>query len=208
MTTLDRTRWDTLWQQLGANPPRGSFEQLAAAYAEPQRSYHGAEHIRACLAHLDHWKGLCTHPALVELALWTHDLVYDTHQQENEAASAALACEWLGQAGLDRHAPALREMILATTHQAPAAGDAALVVDIDLSILAAPPAVYADYQTAVRAEFAWVPEPLFRQGRVRLLRGLLEMPTLYQLPELAARWEQAARANLRRELAELEQPQA
>src|SRR5690606_9893645 len=137
--------------------------------------------ILACLDHLDHYKALSAQPALVEFALWTHDLVYDTHRQDNEAASAEQACRWLCQAGLGQHSAAVSEMILATTHQSPASGDAALVVDIGLGILAAPAEVYSDYQAAVRQEFAWVPEPLFRQGRARLLRSLLEMPRLYQV---------------------------
>src|SRR5690606_5795216 len=190
----------------GATPPPGSFEQLANAYAQPQRHYHNAAHVLACLQHLDRHQGLAAQPALVEFALWTHDLVYDTRRQDNEAASAAQACQWLRDAGLDRHSAAVSVMILATTHRSPASGDAALVVDIDLSILAAPAEVYGRYQAAVRREFAWVPEPVFRQGRAQLLKGLLEMPALYQVPALAEGWEAAARANLSRELAALQEP--
>ena len=98
----------------------------------------------------------------MELALWTHDLVYDTRRQDNEAASAERACQWLADAGLAAHAEALREMILATRHQQPSTdSDAALVVDIDLSILGSTAQVYAGYEEAVRQEYAWVPEPLF-----------------------------------------------
>lgn len=205
MKTLDAGRWQALWGDLGAAPPSGSFEQLVKAYGAPQRHYHGAAHILACLEHLDRWKALCAQPAQAELALWTHDLVYDTRRQDNEAASAALTAGWLQQAGIGQHAAAVSQMILATTHQAPATGDAALVVDIDLSILATPAEVYDGYCAAVRAEFAWVPEPLFRQGRARLLESLLQMPRLYQRAELAASWEAPARANLQRELTALTQ---
>ena len=98
--------------------------------------------------------------------MWTHDLVYDTQRQDNEAASAASTEHWLDQAGLAALRPALRELIMATCHQAPPGdADAALVVDIDLAILAAPAPVYARYEADVRAEYAWVPEPLFRAGR-------------------------------------------
>jgi predicted metal-dependent HD superfamily phosphohydrolase len=203
LKTLDSNRWQALWEQLGALPPIGSFEQLVAAYSEAQRHYHGATHIFACLEHLDRYQALCAQPALAELALWTHDLIYDTRRQDNEAASAALTADWLRKAGIAQHIPAVSEMILATTHLAPATGDAALVVDIDLSILATPPELYDAYCAAVRKEFAWVPEPLFLQGRARLLRSLLEMPRLYQCAALGADWEVPARANLARELARL-----
>ncbi|HLD65106.1 MAG TPA: hypothetical protein VJA19_03590 [Pseudomonas sp.] len=201
---LTESRWNQLWQRLGGAAPVGSFAQLLTAYGEPQRAYHTAAHIDACLGHFDAWRALAVHPDRVELALWTHDLVYDTQRQDNEAASAAQTCAWLGQAGLAEHAPEVEELILATRHQqAPSEPDAALVVDLDLSILASPPESYGRYEAAIRAEFAWVPEPLFRVGRGKVLRHLLDMPRLYQHPPLAERWEQPARDNLRRALAKL-----
>lgn len=198
---LSESRWNDLWQRLGGVAPTGSFAQLLAAYGEPQRAYHTAAHIDACLGHFDAWQALAVCPERVELALWTHDLVYDTQRQDNEAASAAQACAWLRQAGLVEHAPEVEELILATRHQqVPSEPDAALVVDLDLSILASSPAVYDHYEAAIRAEFAWVPEPLFRAGRGKVLRHLLAMPSLYQHPPLAERWEAPARDNLRRAL--------
>lgn len=202
---LSETRWNDLWQTLGGPLPRGCFAELSAAYAAADRHYHGSAHIEACLGHLDRWRHLAGEAALVELALWTHDLIYDTRRQNNEAASAERACQWLEEAGLREQAPALREMILATRHQeAPADTDAALVVDIDLSILATDERTYAGYEAAVRAEYAWVPEPLFRAGRARLLRQLLDTPSLYQHAPLAALWEEPARHNLEAALTALE----
>ncbi|WJN57611.1 hypothetical protein [Pseudomonas sp. SO81] len=202
---LSEKRWQALWQELGGSAPAGSFAELLAAYAAPDRHYHGVSHIQACLAHLQRWQQLARDPALVELALWTHDLIYDTRRQDNEAVSAERACQWLEEVGLGAKANALREMILATRHQqAPDDADAALVVDIDLSILASDASVYAGYEAAVRAEYAWVPEPLFRAGRARLLRQLLDMPALYHHAPLAALWEAPARRNLQAALAKLE----
>lgn len=199
---LDALRWQNLWRQLGGEAPAGSFTELQAAYADPARHYHGAAHIEACLTHFDRWRKLANTPELVELALWSHDLIYVTQRQDNEAASAERACHWLEQAGLQRQTSALREMILATRHQEPPeGGDAALVVDIDLSILGSEAAVYARYEAAVRREYAWVPEPMFRAGRAKLLRQLLAAPVLYQHAPLAALWEVPARRNMRTALA-------
>lgn len=205
MSRLDPTRWNRLWQQLGATAPTDSFEHLLAAYSAPDRAYHSDAHIAACLAHFDTWQHLAEHPHLVELALWTHDLVYDTRRQDNEAASAEQAVAWLEAAGLGHHGEAIRALILATCHQAPPQGaDAGLVVDLDLSILAAPPPVYDAYETAIRQEYHWVPEPLFRAGRSKLLKQLLAHPALYHNAPLAERWEQPARQNLQRALLALD----
>ncbi|MBB4867321.1 putative metal-dependent HD superfamily phosphohydrolase [Pseudomonas nitritireducens] len=201
MPAFDPQRWESLWRQLGSTPPPGSFAALERHYGGADRHYHGTQHILACLAHLDRLRDLARHPAQVELALWLHDVIYDTRRQDNEAASAQLAREWLADAGLDRHGDALQALILATCHQAGGlAEDAALVADIDLSILASTPPVYAQYQAAVRREYAWVPEALFNAGRAKVLRQLLDQPQLYQLPSLRQDWEAPARKNLEDEL--------
>lgn len=202
---LSEPRWLELWQRLGSDAPDGSFAELLAAYGEPQRRYHSHVHILACLRHFDEWRHLAEQPDQVELALWAHDLVYDTRRQDNEAASAERTAQWLREADLQQLGAPVSALILATCHRQPAQGiDTALVVDIDLAILATPPAIYAEYESAVRAEFAWVPEPLFRAGRSKVLRHLLEMPALYQHEALARRWEQPARGNLQRALASLQ----
>ncbi|WP_263139392.1 hypothetical protein [Pseudomonas sp. RIT-PI-AD] len=69
MSELDLERWRALWQRLGGTPPTQAFDELRAAYAEPQRHYHGTRHIVACLAHFDAWRALAQDPDAVELAL-------------------------------------------------------------------------------------------------------------------------------------------
>jgi predicted metal-dependent HD superfamily phosphohydrolase len=79
-------------------------------------------------------------------------------------------------------------------------GDAALVVDIDLAVLAADSASYDAYAAAVRREYASVPDQAFREGRTVVLRGFLERPAIYATPAIHDLRERPARANLRREL--------
>ncbi len=152
---LSAERWQNLWQRLGGAPPDDSFVALAAHYSEPQRHYHNGAHINTCLQHLDHFQHLATDAAVVEFALWTHDAIYHTQRQDNEAASADLAEHWLRAAGLPEHVGSVRRHILATAHMEPAeADDAGLVVDIDLSVLALPAGEYRAYTEAIRAEFS------------------------------------------------------
>ena len=82
----------------------------------------------------------------------------------------------------------------------------ALLVDLDLAILAAPAERYAAYAAAIRREYAHVPEDQFRAGRAAVLAGFLARPRLYASPALAARWEAPARANLAAECAALAMP--
>lgn len=202
---IGQNRWDRLWLSLGAREsPTGSYERLLGLYQEPHRRYHNLSHIEAALRHLDSLKTLAARPELVEFALWMHDAIYDPRATDNEAKSADLAESYLATAGLKQHAPQIREMIMATAHTAlTQADDIGLVVDIDLSVLALPPAGYERYTVAVRQEYSWVPEHLFTAGRMKMLSSLLDMPTLYSHPSINAKWGPSAIENMTRELRSL-----
>ncbi|RLP91836.1 metal-dependent phosphohydrolase [Micromonospora sp. BL4] len=207
-------RWRAAARGAGAKPGAGSTragEQLLARWREPHRHYHTVAHLTAVLDVVDRHAALADRADLVRLAAWCHDAVYDPRAagDANERDSATLAASVL--AGLGVPAPALaevRRLVLLTAGHAVAPGDrdGALLCDADLAVLGAAPAAYDRYAAAVRQEYAHVPEPAFRAGRAAVLTGLLALPALFRLPPLASRWEQPARANLRRELATLTEP--
>ena len=181
--------------------------RLEAAYAEPHRRYHTRAHIEACLKLLDEVQGLSAHERqLLAWAIWWHDAVYDPKAADNEARSADWAEADLGEMGVppaDR-AEVARLIRLTAGHEvAPDDRLGAVLVSIDLAIIGAPPAAYDAYARAVRAEYAHVPEDLWRTGRGRVLQRFLDAPVIFPDPGLRARFEPQARANLARELATL-----
>jgi len=84
--------------------------------------------------------------------------------------------------------------------------DCALFLDTDLSILGSAPDAFAAYEEAVRREYSWVPDALWREGRKKVLQGFLHRPAIYASPEFRASHEAAARANLTRSLERLALP--
>jgi predicted metal-dependent HD superfamily phosphohydrolase len=194
--------WQRLWGELGAREVNGGLmNQLVAAYSEPHRHYHTLQHLRECLAHFDASASLARRPAEVELALWFHDAVYDPQRTDNEERSAAWARASVLAAGCEEAvAQRVHDLVLATrTHEA--AGDdpdTRLLLDIDLAILGAAPARFAEYERQVRAEYAHVPEPAFRAGRSRILAGFLARPRLYATQVFHDALEERARSNLQR----------
>lgn len=199
-------RWRRTWELLRLPSPPGEPVGLLARYAESHRAYHGTAHLEECFARYDSAAHLARLPGEAQLALWYHDAVYDPHSTSNEADSADLAEAALRGAGatgetVDR----VRRLILATRHgEQPEAGDPALVVDVDLGILAAGPARFAEYEQQIRQEYAWVPEMLYRAARRRILEGFLERPAVYTTAWFRERDESRARENLRQALARLE----
>jgi predicted metal-dependent HD superfamily phosphohydrolase len=196
--------WRRLWTELGAQEiPGGLFNQLVAAYSAQERHYHTLQHLRECLSHLAAAAPLARRPAEVELALWFHDAVYDPHQHDNEERSADWALRSVLAAGCDEAiGQRVRSLVLATAgHEASADPDTQLLLDIDLAILGAAPARFAEYERQVRAEYAHVPEPDFLAGRARILAGFLARPRLFGTAPFHDALEQRARVNLRQALA-------
>lgn len=203
-TGLDRARWSVLLDRLELPPLTETFELLDAAHAEPQRAYHTATHIKACLHHLDARRDLAERPDHIELALWFHDAIYKPMSKTNEADSADLAREHLGHHLSAEDMEWIDQAIrLTQTHGKSDDPDTQLLLDIDLSILAASPETYDQYTRDIRFEYRWVPGPLYRKGRRDVLRHFLDMRRIYKRDLLAEEWEAPARLNLSREMEQL-----
>lgn len=180
------------------------FKQLVKAHNERHRAYHTAEHITACLSHLDQHRDIADHPEFIEIALWFHDAIYKPMSQTNEADSADWARRALGQhmktSDLDWVDRAIR---LTKTHDEAPDKDTALMLDIDLSILGAKPDVYAQYTKDIRREYRWIPKPVYCKGRAKVLQHFLGLPRIFKTHELAVKWEEQAQRNIAKELVAL-----
>lgn len=195
-----------MWNRLGAQGNGLSvFAVLDAAYGEPARAYHTAEHIRDCLEHFDLCRRTAERPDEVEAAIWFHDAVYLPGAPDNEDHSARLARTSLASAEVSPEvAQRIAELVLATQHLSiPGNPDAALVCDIDLSILGRTPDVFDEFERRIRREYAWVPEPVYRSARAEILEGLLARHSIFQTDLFQAGYEERARANLARILKKL-----
>jgi predicted metal-dependent HD superfamily phosphohydrolase len=185
---------------------------LLRRYAEPHRAYHDGTHLAEVLSGVallaDHAADL----PVVVAAAWWHDAVYDVAAPagRNEEASAELAAQvlagWSVDGGVERgRAARVAELVRMTAAHDPAPDDrdGQVLSDADLAVLASGPQRYRRYVAGVRREYAHVPDDAFAAGRAAVLRDLLAHERLYRTPLGFARWEEAARANLARELAGL-----
>ena len=173
-------------------------DELLAAWGGEDRGYHDLTHLAEVLDRLDE---LGVDDAVVRLAAWFHDAVYDG-ARDDEERSADLALDRL--AGRPYAEEVARLVRLTATHDPDPADTAGCVLsDADLAILAAPPERYAAYVAGVRQEYADLPDDVFASGRAAVLRDLLSRPHLFATEPGRTRWEAAARANASTELAGL-----
>ena len=179
------------------------FQRLAAAYQAPTRHYHTLQHIENLLHRLD--AAVLHDRAVVELAVWFHDAVYNALKPDNEARSAAEALAFLKDSALE---PARQQRVAFliertadhTQPQPPDDADLLLFLDADLSILGAPEAAYWAFARHVRQEYRLVPDLLYRPGRRKVLAKMLAAPVLFRTPALHAELDAAARRNLQAEI--------
>jgi predicted metal-dependent HD superfamily phosphohydrolase len=181
--------------------------ELLHAHGEPHRHYHTLTHIAELLQLLEEHGGASDKDA-VSLAILFHDVMYDPASRDNEEESAELATQRLTALGfpaplvaqVDRYIRATRHSLPARQHDDP---DLNLLLDLDLSILAAPPDRYRAYAQAIRQEYRAVPQDVFAAGRQQMLEGFLARKQIYLTERLRALWEAPARANIAAELVEL-----
>ncbi|TPI23210.1 hypothetical protein [Mesorhizobium sp. B4-1-1] len=186
--------------------------ELAALYQAADRHYHGLAHIEAMLALAGEYRHLLDDPEAVEAAIWFHDAIYDSRAKDNEAKSAELAEKRLAGRANSHRLARIAAMINATaTHQLPpfrnedALNDAAFLLDMDLAILGAEPAVFDAYERAVRSEYGWVEEPMWRACRAGVLKSFVARPHIFYTTEFRDRFEAQARENLGRSLQALQE---
>src|SRR5690554_4406137 len=157
LNMMNQNRWQTLMSAMGLPPSKECYDALHAAYSEKRRFYHTVDHIDAMLTHVDGVKDIAERPEELELAIWFHDAIYKPLSKTNELdsanwAQAFLASHGYGEAGIAR----VHNLIMAMLHNGSVKShDAQLIVDIDLAILGALPAVYDQFERNVRRNTGW-----------------------------------------------------
>ncbi|MEM7018759.1 MAG: N-methyl-D-aspartate receptor NMDAR2C subunit [Pseudomonadota bacterium] len=207
MTTL-HTRWQLLCKHLSLPQKTAeTFNSLQSAYSEPGRFYHTLVHLEDCLIQLDTCRATAPNPHDIELALWFHDAIYDTHAADNERQSADWARQFLTQNGADTKCiNRVDKLIMATCHDAlPQDETECYLIDIDLSILGRTPDAFAAYEAQVRQEYVWVPEKEFCQRRQAILEAFLQRSQIYQTAHFYKHYEMSARRNLANSIEHLRQ---
>jgi predicted metal-dependent HD superfamily phosphohydrolase len=187
-------------------------EDLIARWSEPRRRYHNLEHLARVLDGVDEFGDHADDLVAVQFAAWFHDAIYDSSvgSEANEERSAQLAETELPPLGVPdaRVAEVARLVRLTRSHDA-ALDDpnGAVLCDADLVVLGGTAEEYAEYGRAIRAEYADIPDELFRPGRAAILRGLRELPALFRTAAARERYEVRARENLAAEISALASPQ-
>ncbi|BFM13612.1 metal-dependent hydrolase [Simiduia litorea] len=202
---MDIERWRQLMVRLAFDDNEAVFQTLYKAYSETHRFYHTHRHIDVLLKHFESSRAQAHQPDDVEVAIWFHDCIYKPFSSSNELDSANLAVDFLKKNGADaQRCRNVHSLIMATRHTAEVDDqDQKLLVDIDLSILGATEAIYAQFERDVRKEYRWVPMPIYRRKRKQLLADFLRRDAVFQTAFYRQKCELNALRNLAKAIADL-----
>ncbi|MCP4161859.1 MAG: hypothetical protein GY760_17435 [Deltaproteobacteria bacterium] len=195
---IDIIRWNTLLKRLCNKKSDEIYNNLIIKYSEKHRKYHNLNHIEYCLSHFDRVKHLLENEDLVEIAIWYHDIIYETSSKTNEEDSAILARDELTGLGLNKDfVDSVYDMIIATKHDVVVSDkDTKYLIDIDLAILGADKEVFLEYEKDIRKEYKWVPFFMYKKKRFEVLSGFLDQKFIYNTDYFREKFELKARANL------------
>lgn len=205
--------WVDAVTELGGDPvvAEASAADLAHRYTEPHRRYHRTSHVEAVLEDASRLAVVeaidARDRAVLMLAVCAHDVVYDAQPGLDEAASAEWARRHVTAARIDAATTTrVMELVLTTLTHTFSEDDvlATLLSDADLAILGAEESLYDAYVSAVRDEFAAVPDDLWRLGRRHVLEELLAKEVLFSTAMAFEEYEARARRNVSRELLTLQ----
>jgi predicted metal-dependent HD superfamily phosphohydrolase len=179
-------------------------------YTQPHRGYHNAGHLdelivlaRELTPDLDEAE---------QLALLFHDAVYVPGAAKGDserlsallmrATVATLAREDDGLGVSKDDLARATRIIEATTHAGPPSAEAARVCDLDLWRLAAPWEAFQQHALGIRHEYLHLvaDEAAFWAARNTFYESMLAKPRLFATDYFVERFEEAARANMRRAL--------
>jgi predicted metal-dependent HD superfamily phosphohydrolase len=211
-----KDRWLGLWKRLGVDNSNVEFllNDLLICYGMQGREYHNTTHLKDVLEKLDWAKAAMAENGelsgvsaaarermfdQVEMALWYHDIVYSPARKDNETRSAELFYKQARDFGMpaDTRRNIAGMIALTADHKQAQTIPEKILTDCDLSILGADKETFAKYDRGIRAEYAHVPALAYAAGRRKVLKGFLDQPAIFKTYAFRAKFEKAARANLK-----------
>ncbi len=202
---MEQARFEDLWNRCregagGASATR-AWEAVSGGYGEAHRRYHTPAHIDHCLGQFDLARGVIDSADAVEMAIWFHDVVYDSGAADNERRSADLFLELAGDGFSADFRSLIDELVMVTVHRNPPVTDAqCYVVDIDLSSFGLPWEEFVRDSVAVREEFPHLSDADYYPRQREFMESLLARPQFCFTDFFRARHQQRARTNIRRHL--------
>ena len=203
-----KSRWDSTMKRsrnvLNADLDPIFVDALYDYYIVPNytedRHYHTLKHIKYVLNALQDFKLSPQEKVKLELAIWFHDIVYDSQSYNNEVKSSEELIKFAKKAKIkDGDIDEIVKLILITKHSLPPRNKLEKIMcDCDLKGF-----VDRDFSKAqknVRKEYSFLSDDEWIKGRSEFLITMLKKEHIFHTDAYRRTLEDAARHNLQKEL--------
>lgn len=188
------------------------YSKPTGSLLDQKRYYHNINHIENCFFYLDEFYKRMNNFSLADkselyISLMYHDCIYVAGSNDNERLSAWVALTSLSILPIKgRRLGNIYDQIRSTTHslEKSLSFECDIICDIDLSSLGLPYDFFVKNSENIRKEFMHVDELSFINGRLNFINQILQRKSIYKTEYFKDRFEQMARSNLERHLADLE----
>lgn len=179
------------------------WTEMERNYSSKSRFYHTLAHIENMVTELEEVADLVKNWDGLLFSIFYHDIIYNATKTDNEHQSALLFEKRISKTSF-RHINPCKAQIEATKeHQHADDADTNILLDIDLAILGKNKNRYQEYAQNIRKEYQIYPDFLYRKGRKKVLKTMLEKEAIYQTQYFREQYENQARANILSELNQL-----
>src|SRR3990167_7323862 len=206
-----RDRWRRacdVFSLSGVGVPKimSSFDKIATQYT--REGYHNLDHLSFMLKLLDNYRPILRNSAVVDFAVFFHDVVYISGSKINEEKSAFYAQDILFSmgAGFVTVDEVNRLITASKDHEVEegARDDTHFFLDADMAILGSDEESYKRYREGVAKDYESIDPKLYLEGRLAFLRGLVDK-RIFSTDEMHQRFHERAQANIKSEIALLEE---
>lgn len=177
------------------------YAEIEVKYNATYRYYHSSEHIVQCLKNMDEGAKVIGASDIVELAIWFHDVIYDSGASDNEARSV----EWFernARGSLPNETiDGINQAIMCTTHKSlPIDDSSKFVVDVDLSGFGQEWSEFTRDGDKIRQENMHLNIDDYVVGQIKFMEKLLDRERIYFTDYFNSKFEKNARRNIGRQL--------
>lgn len=179
------------------------WTEIENNYLSKSRHYHNLEHLEKMFSELEKVESQIKELDTLQFAIYYHDIIYKSTKSDNEHQSALIFEKRISETSFTNFRECMTQIEATKEHKFSNDNDINILLDLDLSILGKSPKEYKNYYVNIRKEYQIYPDFMYRKGRRKVLKNILELDFIYKTDFFKQEYENQARENLRLELKQL-----
>jgi predicted metal-dependent HD superfamily phosphohydrolase len=179
------------------------WNEIENNYSSKSRHYHNLEHLKNMLLELNKIQSEVKDLDCLLFAIYYHDIIYKPSKSNNEHQSALTFENRITKTSFDKLNKCMSQIEATKEHKISNDYDTNILLDLDLSVLGKNPQEYKKYCESIRKEYQIYPDFMYRKGRKKVLKSILELNFIYKTEYFKQLYENQAKENLKLELKQL-----